>query len=352
MSQNIASISADELISGMIIAKEVVHNGTLLLKEGSIVNEDIIDRLRNIYLLDKIDVYISTDVIEKNTKEAEIKKVEQAFVEVSNELENLYSKIDTFKEESIEDLRVFAWKIQKQLKSNELVINSVLFQGSGDDCVYRHGVNVAALSALIGKWSGFDSEKINHLIYSALLHDFGITKLSKEFQKSPDLEIQDNYEEVKDHVRIGYEAIKSLSCLNKSVICGVLMHHERCDGSGYPLGLAGDKINSFAKIIAIADEIDTLNSNKEIKENKGVFHVLKQIKEKSLNLLDYKYCNIFLVHILNFYIGEEVLLNNGDVAKILQMNANDIENPLLLKDGEFINLKNNKDLHIKELIVK
>lgn len=352
MSLNIASISAEELIPGMIIAKEVIHNGTVLLKEGSIVNEDMIDTIRNIYLVDKIDVYISADVIEKNTKGAEIKKVEQAFKEISNELENLYTTIDTLKEDSIEDLREFAWKIQKQFKNGELVMNSVLFKGSGDDCIYRHGVNVAALSALIGKWAGFNSDKINDLIFAALLHDFGITKLSKELQSKPDLELQENSEDVKDHVRIGYEAIKSLSCLNKSVICGVLMHHERCDGSGYPLGLAVDKIHPFAKIIAIADEIDMLNSDKEIKENKGVFYVLKQIKEKSLNLLDYKYCNIFLVHILNFYIGEEVLLSNGDVAKILQMNANDIEKPLLLKDGEFLNLQNNEDLHIKELVVK
>lgn len=352
MSENVASVSVNELVSGMIIAKEVRRNGNVLLKEGSIINEDIIDRLKSTYFFDKIQVYISADVIEKNTKEAEIKKVEQAFEEVSSELVNLYSQIDKLKEDSIEELREFAWKIQKQFKNSELVINSVLFQGSGDDCVYRHGVNVAALSAMIGKWAGFDSEKINHLIYSALLHDFGITRLPEELQKKPDLELQEYCEEVKEHVRIGYRDIESLACLNKSVICGVLMHHERCDGSGYPLGLVSEKIHPFAKIIAIADEIDTMNSNKELREEKGAFHVLKEIKEKSLRLLDYQYSRMFLEHISNFYIGEEVVMNNGDVAKILQMNVDDIESPLLLKDGDFINLKTEKNLCIKELIVK
>ena len=352
MSKNIASVGVNELVSGMIIAKEVRRNGTALLKEGSIINEDIIDRLKSTYFLDKLQVYISTDVIEKNTKEAEIKKVEQAFEEVSSELKNLYSTIDNLKEDTIEELREFAWKIQKQFKNNELIIYSVLFQGSGDDCIYRHGVNVAAISALIGKWVGFSSEKINHLIYSALLHDFGITRLPEELQKKPDLELEKNFEEVKEHVRIGYQDIESLACLNKSVICGVLMHHERCDGSGYPLKLNSEKIHPFAKIIAIADEIDVLNSNKELREEKGAFYVLKEIKEKSLTLLDYQYTKIFLEHISNFYIGEEVVLNNGEVAKILQMNVDDIESPLLLKDGEFINLKTDKNFRIKELIVK
>lgn len=352
MNENITSVGVNELAAGMIIAKEVKRNGTVLLKEGSILNEDIIDRLKSTYFLDKVQVYISADVIEKNTKEAEIKKVEQAFEEISNELENLYLTLDNLKEETIGELREFAWKIQKQFKNSELIIYSVLFQGSGDDCIYRHGVNVAAISALIGKWVGFSSEKINHLIYSALLHDFGITRLPEELQKRPDLELEKDFEQIKEHVRIGYQDIESLACLNKSVICGVLMHHERCDGSGYPFGLNSEKIHPFAKIIAIADEIDVLNSNKELKEKKGAFNVLKEIKEKSITLLDYEYTKIFLEHISNFYIGEEVLLNDGGIAKILQMNIDDIENPLLLKDGEFINLKTDKNFCIKELVVK
>lgn len=68
MKENIVDVSVQELISGMIIAKDVIRNGTVLLKEGSIVNEEIIDRLKNTYFLDKIQVHISTDVIEKILK--------------------------------------------------------------------------------------------------------------------------------------------------------------------------------------------------------------------------------------------------------------------------------------------
>lgn len=351
MSKNVVSVGVNELVPGMIIEKDVVRNNSVLLKEGTIVNEDIIERLQNLFFLDKIYVHISSDIIEKNTKEVEIKKVEQAFQEVSDKLENLYSHMDTIKDDIIDDLREFAWKIQKQFRNSKLLINSVLFQGSKDDCVYRHGVNVAAISALIGNWAGFNEDKINNLIYSALLHDFGITKLPKEFQGKPDLELEQTSDEVKEHVRLGYQAMESLSSINKSVICGVLMHHERCDGSGYPLGLPSEKIHPFAKIIAIADELDVLNSNTELKEKKGAFYVLKEIKDKSLHLLDYKYSKVFLDHISNLYIGEDVLLSNNETAKILLMNIDDIEKPLLLKDGDFINLKTEKDLYIKEMLL-
>ena len=251
-----------------------------------------------------------------------------------------------------DDLRRFAEKIQNQLKSSEFVIGAVIFKGSKDDCIYRHGVNVAALSAMLGKWIGLDKSKINLLTYSALLHDFGMTKLSAKFQKRHDLFMDKNYKEVHEHTRIGYKYVDTIPYLDKAVTYGVLMHHERCDGSGYPLHLKYEKIHPFAKIIAIADELDVLNSNKELRETYGPFKVLKEIKERSLNELDYNYCTVFLNHILNFYIGEEVFLSNGEKAKIIQMDINNIERPLLLKDGEFIDLTKNKDIYIEELAIK
>ena len=129
------------------------------------------------------------------------------------------------------------------------------------------------------------------------------------------------------------------------------MHHERNDGSGYPLAITGEKIHCFAKIIAIADELDVMNSDETYRNKRGPFEILEIIKEKSLNKLDYEYSKIFLEHISNYYMGEDVLLSTGERAKILQMNTNNLARPLLLKDGDFLDLSKNKDIFIKELIL-
>ena len=129
------------------------------------------------------------------------------------------------------------------------------------------------------------------------------------------------------------------------------MHHEREDGSGYPLAITGEKIHYFAKIIAIADELDVMNSDEAYKNERGPFEVLEIIKEKSLNKLDYEYSKIFLEHLASYYMGEDVLLNTGEKAKILQVNTNNLSRPLILKDGEFIDLSKNKHIYIKELIL-
>jgi HD-GYP domain-containing protein (c-di-GMP phosphodiesterase class II) len=94
-----------------------------------------------------------------------------------------------------------------------------------------------------------------------------------------------------------------------------------------------------------------MNSDETYKNERGPFEILELIKEKSLNKLNYEYTKIFLEHISNYYMGEDVLLSTGERAKILQINTNDLARPLILKDGDFIDLSKNKDIYIKELIL-
>ena len=351
MNENGALLYVNQLKPGMIISKDILKNGSLLMKEGTILTDELILRLNKAYFLEKVEVNISEEVIQQNSKEAELKNVEESFRQVSSELEEMFTKINTLRKTDTDDLRIFAEKIQNQFKSTaESVVSNIIFKGSGNDNIYRHCVNVAVLSALIGRWIGIETSKINLLIYSALLHDFGITKLDHKYQRKPDIVMEENYKEVREHAKLSYRYVDSIPYLDKSVTYGVLMHHEREDGSGYPLGIKGEKIHYFAKIIAIADELDVLNSYKEGDINRGPFEVLETLKQKSLSKLDYEYTKILLEHISNYYMGENVLLSTGEIGKIIQVDSNNLSKPLLLKDGEFLDLSKNKEIYIKELL--
>ncbi len=349
---NKCTLGVNELKLGMVVANDIFKGSNLLVKKGSVITDELMDVLNRAYFLDKIEVEVLDEVIKRNTKEEELKRVEQTFREVSTDLENMFEKMKRTKDMNINnDLREFAGKIQQQLKSTEIVVSNILFKGSGDDCLYRHSVNVAALSALLGKWIGMEGAKLNLLIYSALLHDFGIIKLDNKLQEKPDILLQDKYKEIREHTKTGYRAVDAIPFLDKSVGYGVLMHHEREDGSGY-LCLKSEKIHPFAKIIAIADELDVMNSDVKGVEKKGPFETLEEIKKHSLDKFDYSYSKIFLDHVANFYMGEEVILNDGRKGKILQINIEAISRPLILVDEEFVDLSKNKELSIKELIIK
>jgi len=250
------------------------------------------------------------------------------------------------------EIREFSQKIQNELTPKSIVIKNIVLYGSGSDVIYRHGVNVAALSSLLGGWIGLEKSQLNLLVYSAILHDFGKTKIEhRELLEKESLLSKSEFNVIKKHPTLGYKIIKEIAFLDKAVSYGVLMHHERLDGSGYPLGLKGESIHPFAKIIAIADVFDAINSDRVYRKKKLPFEALQIVKNESLGKLDYEYVKIFLEHIVNYYTGEEVLLNTNEKCKIIQMNINNLDKPLVLKDGDFIDLEKEKNMYIKEMML-
>lgn len=339
---------------GMICAKEIKSEGKILIGKGVPITELAINKLRNTYFCNKIEVYCEdNDDIDNNYDKRikTIKQVEKDLNELSVDTQQIFEYIEHLQSSGIEEVRKFAARIQEELEHTSSIIKDIVIYGSGSDTIYRHGVNVAALSTILGRWIGLSKKELNLLTYSAILHDFGKTKIDKNILDKPGRLTLKEFNVIKQHPVIGYNYIKQIKFLDKSVSFGVLMHHEKSDGSGYPLGLKGDKIHQFAKIIAIADVFDAVNSDRVYKKSKKPFEALELIQKESLVKLDYEYCNIFLNHVINYYMGENVLLNNGSECKIIQVDANNIGRPLLLDNTSFVDLKKQQDLYIEKLIL-
>lgn len=355
MGKKIITITFAELKKDMIIAKDVDRNGKVLLKKDMKINEQMIKKLQRLLLIGNVEVYDPESLIEdlslEEKKLEEFNKVEDEFKEISLKLQKTFRSIQNENSDCMREIREFSRRIQDELKPSSVVIKNIVLHGSGSDVVYRHGVNVAALSALIGKWIGYDKAQLNLLVYSAILHDFGKIKISKEILNKKSSLTTNEFNTIKTHPALGYKIIKEIPFLDKSVSYGVLMHHEREDGSGYPLGLKGDAIHEFGKLIAIADVFDAINSNRGYKRKKAPFEALQIVKNESLGKLNYEYVKVFLEHVVNYYLGEEVILNTDEKCKIIQMNINNLEKPLVLKDGEFIDLGKQKELYIKDLLL-
>ena len=354
MRKNKVFLTVNQLEPGMIIAEDFIQENIILVHSDVVLTEIIISKLREKYFLDKVLVYRDdeADVNQsKDPKEKTVEDIDQSFNEFSFNVGGIFHSMYNEGICDIEGIRGFSKKIQGELKSTSAVIKNIVLYGSGNDVIYRHSVNVAALSSILGRWIGLDENTINLLTYSAILHDYGKTKVDKDILNKVNPLTKNEIKEIKGHPVIGYNEIKKVQFLDNSVGYGVLMHHERLDGSGYPLGIKEDKIHPFAKIIAIADVFDAVNSNRVHKKSRGPFEALEIIQKESLGKLDYKYCKIFLEHIVNYYMGENVLLNTNKVCKIEQININDISRPLLFDGSVFIDLKQEKELNVEELVL-
>ena len=134
---------------------------------------------------------------------------------------------------------------------------------------------------------------------------------------------------------------------DNAILKAVTFHHEKEDGSGYPLKISGDKITIHAKILAIADIFDAMTSNRVYKARVSPFKVLEMFKNKNFGKLDYKIIMVFIKRFTENYVGSEVILSNNQRAKIVSLNAYEITKPLLVtSEGKFIDISREREVQI------
>jgi HD-GYP domain-containing protein (c-di-GMP phosphodiesterase class II) len=132
---------------------------------------------------------------------------------------------------------------------------------------FSHDLNVALISALIGREIGYSEAKVKDLTFSAFLHDVGKMKIPKEILYKTDSLTKEERELVKKHTILGYDFLVNVLKLPVELARPALEHHERWEGQGYPKGLVGSQISEFSQIVAIADVYDALISHKVYKSS-------------------------------------------------------------------------------------
>lgn len=147
-----------------------------------------------------------------------------------------------------------------------------------------HSKRVAAYSYVIAKNMGYSDEKLTEVRYAAYLHDIGKLAVNIDLLDKPDKLSDDEFENIKNHAKYSYEILSSSQHLKRFAF-GAL-HHERVDGRGYPYGLKGEEINEGAKIIAVADILDALTSNRPYRKPftfKEAFELMEMMEGTALD---------------------------------------------------------------------
>jgi putative nucleotidyltransferase with HDIG domain len=128
-----------------------------------------------------------------------------------------------------------------------------------------HSQRVAALAASIAEQLSLPADVVEQVRLAGRLHDVGKIGIQESILNKPGALTPEEFDHVKDHVRIGMEILAPLSHLNE-VLTFVHHHHEHWDGSGYPQGLSGTGISIGGRILAAADAFDALTSQRAYRE--------------------------------------------------------------------------------------
>ncbi|MEW6717207.1 MAG: HD domain-containing phosphohydrolase [Chloroflexota bacterium] len=154
-----------------------------------------------------------------------------------------------------------------------------------DPYTQGHSQRVSEFSALIAQELNLDPETIHHIRIGSLLHDVGKIGVPDEVLKKPGPLTEKEFENMQYHTTIGKKIMSQVRKL-KAELTAMAEHHERLNGSGYPLGLQGEQISLMGRIVAVADVFDALTSYRQYRKALNAEEALDYLVEKSNSVYD------------------------------------------------------------------
>ena len=161
-----------------------------------------------------------------------------------------------------------------------------------DDYTRGHSERVCRYSLLMADQMGFSEERKKILQWASILHDSGKIGIPESILNKPWRLEDEEYRIVKNHPQKGHTILEPLEQLASS-LPGMLHHHERYDGKGYPGGLKGKEIPLEARIIAVADTFDAITSNRAYRPGKSPTEALEEMERVAGSQLDPELVQVF-----------------------------------------------------------
>lgn len=367
-------ISTHKVKIGMVLAADVVTpKGQLLIPSGTEISEKHLFRM-NLYQI--LSATITVPSATDHASDAETSDLDEDFPLLPEEINaserwlnrtesflrfsKMFGKVEVVVREQFELLASGkAINQEKLLASTQTLMGSVRLKSdlfaymshlkSEHDHTYVHSVNVGILCNIFGQWLKYTPQDIEELTLAGILHDIGKLKTPYYLLNKIDPLTPDEFQQLKAHAELGYEMVAHMDT-SPRVIEGVRYHHERNDGTGYPLGLSKEAIPDFAKIIAIADVYDAMTSGRSYHKKFSPFKVIQLFEQESYGYLDTKHLLTFLENIAHYYLGERVKLTDGTIGKIVFIHNQSPSKPIIQTDDTMIDLLINNTLSIEEVL--
>lgn len=321
------------LQEGMVIDQVIMdRTGRILIAKKTVLDAFLIDAIRKmgvpgIYIREgeeepeaPEEIVIAPAVQETINK---LKVADRAKVELS---ESVRTRVGQgiqyiFSETSSPDFtnaaeNVTANLLDAILESDAVALNIDALKVS-DEYTFKHSVDVATIAMIIAKKGNMPDSDVRKIGVAGLLHDVGKSMIPNEVLNKAGKLTEEEFQIMKKHSLFGYNILKEKKELPSEVILGVLHHHEKINGKGYPLRLTADQISPYAKIIAIADVYDALVTERPYKKAFSQQDALEMIMAMTEEL-DIDYMRNFIDSVILYPVDSVVMLSNGERAKVVK----------------------------------
>lgn len=360
-------VASFQLVPGMVVAEDVYnYNNQLILPKGTVLTDEIITRL-DFYSV--IHVYISEEKVSDSEKErlTYAQPPEPSFsqrLQQTPQFQEFKQKYD-YQVEGLKNTLNDVVGKNTEVDPNALLseMQTLLTNSPGpgslfdmlhnmhqyNDATFMHCINVALICNTFAKWLSFSQEDTDTVTLCGLLHDIGKLMVPLDILNKPSKLTETEFSVIKQHPMNGYLVLKDLP-LDPIIAQAALCHHEKCDGSGYPRGIKGDRLDRFTKMVTIADIYEAMTCARIYRGPLCPFRVIGLFEKDGYQKYDTQYLLTFLSHVADTYLSYRVHLSNGMEGEVIYINKQKLDRPLVRCGSEYIDLNVRRDLEIEYII--
>lgn len=351
------------LQKGMKIDQAIVdRRGRILIARGALMDEYLIDSLlklgiNGVYIREGEEdpeeeniSLLAKSVIEKTRVEdrAKVRLTESVKKRVAEGIQYLYNNTET--QDFAEATDKITGELMRAISDNEAIAVDISTLKISDEYTFKHSVDVATMAMIVAKQHGLNEKEVYEIGIAGLLHDLGKSKIPNEVLNKPGRLSDEEFEIMKQHSVYGYEILKEKEGYSPAILLGVLQHHEKMNGRGYPLGVSSDKMHLFAKILSVVDIYDALVTERSYKKAFSQRDAVEMIMSMTQEL-DLAVMKSFLESMILYPVDTIVQLSNGEKAKVVQNNPGYILRPKVvgIETGKIYDL--GKDMRCNNIII-
>lgn len=341
---------------------EAIENVALdvhAFKENASKNGDEFDLMKLLNDLDEIDshVYEPTErsIVNRNmevhvlTGEGNI-PIDVKHQKMIDDTKEVFRNIRETGELDLERIKNNVEEALPDMIRNNDVLMRLNQLKESDDYTFQHSLRVSILATMIGKWLGYSQEELIELGEAGLLYDIGKMNIPEFIVKKDENVNAEEFELIKKHAQFGYSILLKTKGVSSNIKYAALHHHERMDGSGYPLRLRENQIHDFAKIIMVCDVFDAMITDRPYRKGVSPLLAADYLSWSSGKLFDAEVCYIFIKKLSEYYVGKQVRLSTGETGKIVFIDHNYPTRPLVQVGDRFVDLAKDRSIHVEVLM--
>ena len=330
----------DELEGGEILARNIMTwDYQIILPEGIAMRRDYIEKLK--------ELGITEAYIKDETKSEEIVILKsEAEESIRETVKDILERHTYQNNDELSELSGTADNIISSILEEDQVVEKIYDIKERSADIYEHSISICSLAILTALKLNVEKDRIHEIGVGCLLHDIGLRYTTVDYNNK-DMEALNKQElaAYKKHPIYGYTSLKDepwISELSKSII---LYHHERMDGSGFPLRTK--EISFECRIVNVCDAFDEMIRGIACKRRK-VYEAIEYLNNFKGKLFDERIVEAFLGFTAVYPSGTHVLTNEGEMAIVLSQNKDFKDRPVIRilkdKDGNEVKGEVIKDL--------